>query len=184
MVIGGIAIPLLYVSPTQINAMVPFDLASGSSQQVIVQSGGALSVPEAEAVEPAAPGPFTLDASGSGAALVVTINPDGSSYLVTPTHPAHAGATLVIYCTGLGGVMSTIEAGQAVPLSPLAPASDTVTVTMGGAQAKVLFGGLVPTFTGFYQVNAVIPAGVTGANVPVAVAVGGVAGPTVTVGVD
>jgi uncharacterized protein (TIGR03437 family) len=183
-VIGGIPMPLLYVSPVQINAMVPFDLPSGSTQQVIVQSGAALSVPEDAPVAPAAPGAFTYDGSGSGQALVIVLNSDGSASLVTTSSPAHPGSIVVIYCTGLGGVQSTVQAGDAAPLSPVAPANEAVTVSVGGSQAQVLFAGLVPTFTGFYQINAVIPAGsATGDNVPLTISAAGVTGPMVTLAV-
>jgi uncharacterized protein (TIGR03437 family) len=183
-VIGGIPMPLLFVSPAQINAMAPFDLTAGSAQQVIVQNAAALSVPEDAAVAPAAPGAFTYDGSGSGGALVIVLNNDGSSNLVTPSAPAHPGSIIVIYCTGLGGVQGTVQAGDAAPLSPLAPANESVTVTVGGAQAQVLFAGLVPTFTGFYQINAVIPAGsTTGDNVPLTISAAGVTGPMVTLAI-
>ena len=48
-------------------------------------------------------------------------------------------------------------------------------VTIGGVKAKVDFAGLSPQFTGVYQVNVFIPAGVTpGPAVPVQLAIGGI----------
>ena len=41
---GGIAAPLLYVSPNQINLQVPFEV-SGAGLDVLVQNGGAVSLP-------------------------------------------------------------------------------------------------------------------------------------------
>ncbi|MGD1071167.1 MAG: IPT/TIG domain-containing protein [Bryobacteraceae bacterium] len=183
--IGGVPMPLLFVSPGQINAMAPFGLASNTVHQVIVQNLDNLSVPEPATVNPAVPGAFTYNGTGSGLVLAVAINADGSSYLVTPSAPAHAGGVLVLYCTGLGAVQSSIEAGQAVPLSPLSPLTDPISVTIGGISANVLFAGLVPTFTGFYQVNLDIPASVTpGNSVPVIVTVGGASGPAATLAID
>jgi uncharacterized protein (TIGR03437 family) len=47
--------------------------------------------------------------------------------------------------------------------------------------APVLFAGLVPSFVGLYQVNAVVPDGVApGKFVPVTLAVAGQTGVTVT----
>jgi len=177
--IGGIPMPLLYAGPGQINAQVPFDLPVGTAQ-VIVQNGKALSVPEPAAVGATGPGAFTLTGSGTGTAIVVAVNPDGSAYLVGPSAPAHPGGVVVIYCTGLGGVQDRIEAGTAAPLSPLAQANDSVSVTLGGATAQVLFAGLVPTLSGLYQINAVIPPGVTGDNVPLVLTAGGTVGSAVT----
>lgn len=184
-IIGGLAMPLLYASPTQINAMVPFSIATGTTQQVIVQSSGALSVPEGAMVATGAPAVFTRDGSGSGLAIVAAINPDGSAYIVTASQPAHPGSVIVVYCTGLGGVQTSIEAGQATPLAPLAPASQAVSLTVGGTPVPVLYAGLVPTFAGLYQVNATLPSGVpTGSSVPLALTVMGLTGPTVNIAIQ
>jgi uncharacterized protein (TIGR03437 family) len=183
MIIGGIPMPLLFVGPKQINAMAPFDLATSNTQQVLVQSGIALSVPEGVAVAPVGPGAFTLNGSGAGAGIVVAVNADGSLHVVTPANPAHPGGAVVIYCAGLGGVQSNIEAGQAAPLSPLAPVTDAVSVTVGGVAAQVLFAGLTPTLSGLYQVNAIIPAGVTGDSVPLQVTSIGNTAPLVTIAI-
>ena len=46
-------------------------------------------------------------------------------------------------------------------------------VTIGGAEAQVLFSGLAPGTVGEYQVNALVPAGSSkGAAVPVVIAFG------------
>jgi uncharacterized protein (TIGR03437 family) len=179
--IGGILMPLLYAGPGQINAVVPFDLAAGTAQ-VIVVNGTTLSVPEPASVAAGGPGTFTLNGLGSGTAIVVALNPDGSAYLVGPAAPAHPGSAVVIYCTGIGGVQIAIDAGDATPLSPLAPANNeaNVSVTMGGISAQVLFAGLVPTLSGLYQVNAVIPQGVTGDGVPLIITSSGAASAAVS----
>jgi uncharacterized protein (TIGR03437 family) len=49
--------------------------------------------------------------------------------------------------------------------------------------AQVLFAGLVPTLSGLYQVNAVIPPGVTGDGVPLVMAVVGLAGPPAAIAI-
>jgi uncharacterized protein (TIGR03437 family) len=184
-IIGGLTMPLLYASPTQINAMVPFTVAANTTQQVIVQSGITLSVPEGASVAPGAPAAFTRNGSGTGPAIVAAINPDGSAYIVTPTQPAHPGSVIVIYCAGLGGVQSSLIAGQATPLTPLAPVTDSVAVSVGGVTAPVIFAGLVPTFSGLYQVNATLPAGVpTGAAVPLVLTTSGLSGPAVSIAIQ
>jgi len=74
---------------------------------------------------------------------------------------------------GLGPVNQTIMAGQPAPGSPLAQATSTVTVTIGGITASAAFAGLTPGETGLYQINATIPAGVpTGNQVPVTISAG------------
>jgi uncharacterized protein (TIGR03437 family) len=184
-IVGGVTMPLLYASPTQINAMVPFTVASATTQQVIVQSGSALSVPEPSFVAPGAPAAFTRNGSGSGPAIVAALNSDGTAYIVTPNQPAHPGSVIVIYCTGLGGVQSSIHAGEAVPLTPLAPVGSQVNLTLGGVPVNVLYAGLVPTFSGLYQVNATIPAGIApGTAVPLVLTTQGISSPAVTIAVQ
>jgi trimeric autotransporter adhesin len=184
-IIGGLPMPLLYAGPGQINAVVPFSLPANTTQQVIVQSGVALSVPEPNTVAPGAPGAFTVSGSGSGAAIVVAVNPDGSEYLVSTAQPAHPGGVIVIYCTGLGGVQTSINAGDATPLSPLAPVTDAVSLTLGGTAIPVEFAGLVPTLSGLYQVNAVIPEGIaTGDSVQLVLTAVGLAGPPVSIAIQ
>lgn len=110
---------------------------------------------------------------------------DGSEQLADATHPVSAGQAVIIYATGLGGVSPTVADGSAAPSSPpLATLTDPLTVTIGGANAQVLFGGLAPGFAGLYQVNAVVPAGVaSGSAVPVVITVYGQSSPVVTIAV-
>ncbi len=182
-IIGGVLMPLLYAGPTQINAVVPYPVPVNTTQQVIVQTGNALSVPELNNVAPAAPAAFTFNGSGTGAAIVAAANPDGTGYIVSTSQPAHPGAVIVVYCTGLGGVQSSLNAGDATPLSPLAPATDTVSLTIGGVNAEVYFAGLTPTLSGLYQINAQIPAGVTGDAVPLVITGSGLNGPPATIAI-
>jgi trimeric autotransporter adhesin len=183
-ILGGVAMPLLYAGPGQINAVVPFTIPVDTTQQVIVISGTTLSVPEPDDVAPGAPATFTLNGSGSGAGIVVAYNPDGTGYIVSTSRPAHPGSVIVVYCTGLGGVQSNIHAGEAAPLSPIAPVTDTVSLTIGGLSAQVLFAGLVPTLSGLYQINVQIPASIsTGDAVPVLLNAAGLNGPPVTIAI-
>jgi uncharacterized protein (TIGR03437 family) len=58
-------------------------------------------------------------------------------------------------------------------------------VTIGGAQAQVLFSGLAPGSVGEYQVDALVPAASPkGAAVPVVIAIGGATSNTVTIPVQ
>jgi len=183
-IIGGVTMPLLYAGSGQINAMVPFTLSANTTQQLIIQAGTTLSVPESATVAPGAPGTFTVNGSGSGQAIVIAINADGTYYVVSTAQPAHPGSTIVIYCTGLGGVQSSIHAGESTPLTPLSPTSEAVTLTIGSTNVPVAYAGLVPTFSGLYQVNAVIPTGTAlGDAVPLTLTTVGLTGPPVTIAI-
>jgi len=59
-----------------------------------------------------------------------------------------------------------------------------VGVTIGGQAAPVTFSGLTPGYAGLYQVNAVVPSGITtGDAVPVVLSVAGQTSPPVTIAV-
>ena len=67
----------------------------------------------------------------------------------------------VAYVTGLGAVTPPVPTGAAAPDDVLSYANATVTATIGGVPADVLFAGLAPKFIGLGQVNVLIPNGAT-----------------------
>lgn len=157
---GGNPIPVYYTSDGQVNAILPYGLQVNSTQPVFVSRGTALSVPQGVTIAAAAPGIF---ATASGQGIVEGF--DGSAYtLADASHPVQAGQTIVIYCTGLGEVDPPVVAGSPTPMSPISSTVNPVTLTIGGIPAQVAFAGLTPGQTGLYQVNAVVPQGVTPGN--------------------
>ena len=182
--IAGRLAPIQYSSKGQINILIPFDLASNSTQQLIVIQGSAYSTPESLIIAPAQPAVFTQDQSGKGAGAINVVTANGDQFSADPSHPASAGDTLVIYCAGLGAVTPAVTAGSAAPGSPAAKVSSPVTVTIGGQSATVAFAGLTPTYAGLYQVNVTVPDGITpGPSVPVIITAAGLSSPPVTVAI-
>ena len=95
---------------------------------------------------------------------------------------AKAGDTLEIFCTGLGDVSPRLVAGYPAPPSPLSYVIDAVTLTIGGVNVVPFFSGAAPGYSGLYQVNATIPAGIAPSQQsPLVLSQGGRAGVTVTV---
>lgn len=93
----GTAIPIFYVSPTQINAVIPFGVPLRQSLQFTVQNGGVPSVPVTLTAITAIPGIFTTNQTGSGQGAIVDA-PSGQ--VADSTNPAHQGDFISIYCTG------------------------------------------------------------------------------------
>ncbi len=178
--VGGKAAPLLYVSGGQINTQVPYGLPVNARSQVIVRRGDAYTSPEAITLAAAQPAVFTKSQDGKGQAIAV--KQDGR--LAEPASPAQAGDVLVFYCAGLGETNPPAVAGSAASSSPLMTVANPVTVTIGGQQAVVSFAGLVPGFTGLYQLNVAIPAGITGEAVPVVITQAAQSSPPVTIAVN
>jgi uncharacterized protein (TIGR03437 family) len=150
--VGGVAAPLFYVSPSQINFQVPFEVAQGGTS-IIVKRGNQ-SVSRSVFVIPATPGIFTASGDGYNSPVVVH-NSDFSP--VTPQNPAHAGEYLAIFCTGLGAVNASVRAGDAAPAATIQQPFDVVV----DAVASVSYVGLAPGFAGLYQVNFQVNAGAT-----------------------
>jgi uncharacterized protein (TIGR03437 family) len=181
-VLGGRALPLQFSADGQVNAVIPYDVLANTTQQLIVANGPALSIPQTVVIAPAQPAVFA-QADGSG--VVFGVAPGASAQIpVSADHPVSAGYAIVIYCAGLGPVDPAVEAGAAAPSAPPAQTTNPVTVTIGGKDAQVFFGGLVGGFAGLYQVNAYVPVGITpGAAVPLIVTVAGFESAPVTIAV-
>ena len=172
-IVAGRSLPLVFVSPNQINAMMPYDLPVNAISQMLVTRGPAISLPQPVSILKTASGIFTRDNSGAGFGIVVAVHKDGSSGLVGANAPVTAGDTLVIYATGLGDVEPRVLAGVPAGFSPLSTTVTPVTVAVGGVNAPVLFSALTPGFTGLYQINATVPSGVQpGSAVPLVITQG------------
>src|ERR1035438_8250509 len=134
--LGGRPMPLYFVSNQQIAAVVPYDIAPNSVQQVIVQNGTAVSQPETVTVAAAQPGVFSQNSSGTGPGSIFGQKPGGIPVLNTAANPASAGDALWIFCTGLGTVSPPVPAGAAASATTLSFTDNPVTVTVGGKDAQ------------------------------------------------
>lgn len=128
--LGNTAATLLYVSPTQINALLPSD-ATGS---LVVTSAAGISTAYNLRLTREAPGIFTQ----AGGALLF----DGNFNPLTSINP---GQNVILYATGLGPVDNS---GHVV---------DPVDVYLGERKAQVSYAGIAPGIPGVYQLNVVVP---------------------------
>jgi uncharacterized protein (TIGR03437 family) len=151
--VGGVAAPLFYVSPGQINFQTPFETAIGVTG-VIVERDGLPSPLVGTTVVGNAPGIFGYQRTPQIADPVVT-HADGS--LVSPQNPARPGETVVIYATGVGGLTNAPATGEPSPADPLSVSAVEPTVTIGSAPATVTFAGLTPGLVGVLQINVELP---------------------------
>jgi len=159
--LGGRNLPLLFVSKGQINALVPYELKSNTTHSLIVKRGNAISTPETLTVLDSQPAVFTLDQSGKGQGHIYRATSSGLQILAATGAAVTAGDVLVVYCAGLGEVNPPSVAGSPARTDVLQNTANRVTATIGGVNATVQFAGLTPSFTGLYQVNLMVPGGVT-----------------------
>lgn len=168
--LGGLSLPLLYVSGTQINAQVPYDLSYDTQHQVLVRRGETLSVPQLFTVVPAVPGIFTRNEQGSGQGIILKAD---QKTFAEPSTPAERGETVYVYCAGLGPVSPAVPSGEPAP-EPGPATVLAVTVEIGGVPAVVRRSSLVPGVAGRYVVETVVPASAPiGDQVAITVSVAG-----------
>ncbi len=164
-----------YVSPTQLNVLMPVGVAPGQAQVQTYNAGlGSTSV--TVTIQDVAPAFFM---QSDGVHLAAT-HADGS--LIGPTTtpgatPATAGETIILYGNGFGVTNPAAPEGKLIT-TPLNLVT-LPTITIGGVASQVAFGGL--TYAGLYQINVTIPSSTTSGDIAVVALVGTTASPSGTV---
>ncbi|MBK7599936.1 MAG: hypothetical protein IPJ07_16015 [Acidobacteria bacterium] len=146
--VNGVAAPLFFVAPGQVNFLVPDDTLTGNAVVEIVAGNNNLSRGTIN-LSAAAPSLFTSNSQGTGApaalsssdgvAYNLTGNPDGSSNKV------YQGDYLVLFGTGIRRASKS-----------------TISITIGGQPVPVLFAGAQGDYAGLDQINTRIPQGISG----------------------
>ncbi|HEX3877382.1 MAG TPA: IPT/TIG domain-containing protein [Bryobacteraceae bacterium] len=172
--VGGLPAYIDYVSPTQVNALVPPGLVTGS-QQVVVSTAGGQSNSYSVNVTNTSAGLLAQYTVG-GKQYVAAFHQDGT--LVMPagavsgltSSPAKAGETITIYGVGFGPVAPSPAAGQLV--QTLNTLSTPLSLFFGAAQGALSYSGLAPGYLGLYQFNVVVPTVASNSALPVTFIVG------------
>jgi uncharacterized protein (TIGR03437 family) len=172
----------VYVSPGQINLVMPDSLAAGPATLTVARGDGTQRS-AGFLVGPVAPGLFTADASGSGAAAAqaVRVTPDGAQTLQSLSEcatvtscravPIDFGGiedrvVLVLYGTGIRGASGT----------------NGVRVTIGTQELTCQYAGRHPSHAGLDQINIELPRSLQGmGQVSLNLTVDGVAATPVTI---
>ena len=153
--VNGEAVPLLYSSYSQVNALMPYTLTVGTRPEVQVISGGnpgnVLSNSYAVA---AGVSIFRIDDSALRPAAA--LNEDGT--VNSMSNPAKPGSRIALFGTGGGATNPPSIAGEITPLE-LRPIRATVTVSANGTvNLPVEYAGAAPgLLSGVVQVNVKLP---------------------------
>ena len=147
--------PLFYASPTQINYLLPRNLASGIAQLEVVHSTGTVVARGAISVTSVWPGLFTSGQNGRGlvAADVLRVKANGNQVIESIQNPidlAIAGdkVYLQLYGTGWRGRTNL----------------NAVKLALGGTPLIVEYAGAQPQFFGLDQINVLLPTSLAGRN--------------------
>ncbi len=175
--VNGLAAQLFFASPTQINFLMPPAVGLGSAQVVIRTAQDVYSVGTVEVV-PSVPAIFTNNAQGTGAAAALA-TPDGATYQSAP-FDITIGARpnyLLLFATGIRRATTEFP-------NDANGVAETVTATIEGQSANVLYAGAQGSLVGLDQLNVEFPASLAGRgarDVEVVVSVNGVEANRVTV---
>jgi uncharacterized protein (TIGR03437 family) len=165
--VNGQPIPLIFVSPNQVNAQMPFQAVG--AETVVVHTPGGTSDNFNLTVQPNSPAVFLSGVAGPQNNLPTIIR-SANGLLATDSNPIHPGDSLVIYLTGLGQTNPAGTTGFPAPGSPLSNALTTTAVSLGGMNLPVIFAGLAPGEVGVYQINVSVPGGTpTGLSMPLTI---------------
>jgi len=174
--VNGTAVPLFYVSTTQIDAQMPWNVPGNTLATVIVTNTGSNgSISNAAAVwVPATATPGISFYSNNRA---VVVNADGSTN--SSTDAASVGDEVVLYFTGGGPVNASgkLTSGALSPAGQSPVTDPNPSVAVGGVQAAVKYVGLTPGSIGLYQANFLVPQLAKGAY-PVVLTISGTASNT------
>jgi uncharacterized protein (TIGR03437 family) len=178
---------LYFVSQSQINAQLPFDVLpagqdSGTVNIVITRSTGT-SAQQNVTVAPASPGIFTATANGLGQAFAydnttgAIAAPAGAvvgSFTTAPISVS-SGHALIIACTGLGAVTPSIDDYVAASDGTIRNTLLQPAILVGGVPAQFVYSVLSPQYVSEYQIAVIPDPGTpTGDAVPIQIQIGGV----------
>jgi uncharacterized protein (TIGR03437 family) len=156
--------PLIYVSPGQINFVVPSGTGPGAATFSVRANGSAAQIATGT-VRNVAPSLFSADGSGTGVAAASAIQ-------VQVANPQLQGPVPVFQCGSSGCSSVPVRLGVDTPIylslygtgirnrSSLS----NVQVTIGGIGVPVYYAGPQPDFAGLDQVNVLLPLQLRGAG--------------------
>ncbi len=171
--VNGRRAELLFVSPAQINYIVPTATEAGAATVQVRSGDGTVSTGTVD-VALVAPAIFSANASGTGpaAALLIRISADGrqsyesvaeynqqlSRFLPRPIDlgPEGERVFLVLFLSGLRRATDTNGDGNL---------NETIRLLIGGTEITPLYAGAQPEFVGLDQINAEIPRDLIGRGI-------------------
>jgi uncharacterized protein (TIGR03437 family) len=165
--VNGSTTAIQYISPGQLNVIWP-NVAPGTTKLTVVTGSGSFTTNVI--VQPAVPSVFTLGGMTAAAVNAIT------GTVVSPTAPLRAGVDVVaLFLTGLGPTTRTNNLDYA----EIQPA-----VSIGGQACNISYAGRAPGYPALDQINCSVPAGLSGAAVPVIVTSNGRTANTVTLNIQ
>ena len=153
----------LYSSPTQVNFLMPADLADGKAT-VAIGSGAAPTMSAETVISRVAPALFTANASGLGvpAALSIRVAADGAQKIEPVFSCGPRSGSCLPVPIDLGPVSDQLYLALfGTGIRNLSQPAD-IAVRIGGVPAPVVYAGAQGDFAGLDQINVKIPRALVG----------------------
>jgi uncharacterized protein (TIGR03437 family) len=150
--VSSVPANIYYVSPSQINFLMPSNLTPGSVEVQVVVDGHA-GASAFLIVNWASPALFQMDGTKG-----IAVHADNS--LCTAASPAIPGEVIVLYATGLGITVPQTAYSQVPRSAALLMDLAIFRVVLDGVEVdpqRVLYAGVAPGFAGLFQVNVRLP---------------------------
>lgn len=168
---------LYYTSYSQVAGILPSGCPVGEGT-VTVSYNGETSPPVSIRVRRSAPGIFTRNQAGHGQAIAQNVVSPTAWPLNEVTEAAQPGQAVVLWGTGLGPITS-----NDADAPPVGNVSAEVEVLLGNRSVRPFYSGRSGGFPALDQVNFIVPLGLEGCRVPVALKVDGVIGNHATIAI-
>ncbi len=172
--IDGIACPLQFVSGTQINLLVPYEVATNQTglANIQVTNNNVQSNIVQMYLTDGSPGAFSLNETGIGLASAVHATGPNAGQLITTANPVQPGEYISLFLSGLGTVTPAVTDGYAGSSTNLSYSdiynAGNLSVYFNdydagstGNVGTIQYAGLAPFLVGLYQINVQVPSGLT-----------------------
>ena len=165
--VNGVAAPISYASPSQLNIQVPYETGAGPAVLAVNRGGQVASYI------------FMVTMTAPGVFPSAIDNATG-----LPVSSAVPGNVLLLFMTGDGDVTPFLTTG-ATPSSTITNVAQLpkprlpVAVTVGGVPAQVLFAGIPSGLAGVTQIDIIAPSNVPAGEQDLVVSVGGIPAPAI-----
>jgi uncharacterized protein (TIGR03437 family) len=151
----GSPAPLLYVSSTQINAIVPFGVTARQQATMLVKTAGASSNPSVLGVVAAVPAVFLTHNAYQNLPVAAALNQDGS--INSESNRAAPGSIVSIFAAGFGALTPAPSDGSLLN-TPLPALQQSISVLFTPGASSVLYSGPAPDqIAGLMQINFRLP---------------------------
>jgi uncharacterized protein (TIGR03437 family) len=162
--VNGSPAPLFYVSSTQINFQLPFELST--AQELNPQSPGSFFLPLYTVTVrngDLASNMAYLNSQQDTPVIMtygnnLAVAQDSKFQTIGTANPAKPGDTIVVYFLGANSLNERVASGAPAPTDHLISVAGPNNVNLGGLGATIVFAGLTPGGVGLFQMNVKVPA--------------------------